>query len=891
MEGIHELDLSSKVHILEDKASNLTIDSILRVKNSAPWKKLATGKKMNFGFSTSSYWIKFDIKNESSQRFDYILEITNPDLDYIDYYEFSHGRLEKSIHTGELKDVKTRDVFHRNFLFGIDLPPNSEKSYFVRVYNGGHSFFVPLEIVEKSTFDRRGLFSEMFVWIINGLLIFMIIFNTYLFIITHDRVNLFYSLYLVFASLTLFLYDGYGMLFNPPVFFEKIKWINPSLYLVFLMSFTQAFTNYDKRFRKLRGYINPFKYIAVFAVFFYHLPYPYSLVADIGIPMLILASLILIMVISAMAIKKGYTPSYLLFLGYLFIFTGFLINELKEFNLLSSSFFVENSSKFGQTLECILLTVAVLERFRINQNNDKQIIRDNLARIEVQNRELEIINTELEKLSIVASETDNSIAIYDSNGGLEWANAGFEKLYEININRLIKEGRDRIELIIPNPDIGRYMHKCLVSQSPIVFETLVTTEGLGVIWVQTTLSPFIRSGKISKIISIDSDISDLKKYERELELAKEKAEESDRLKTAFLHNISHEIRTPMNAIVGFSGLLNDSELDKGKRVQYTDIIVQSSNHLLAVITDIMRIASIEAGQEDLVESQFDLNVTLEFLFEQYMLKARDKGILLEFEPENGLQPLEIISDETKLIQILTNLLDNALKFTRKGNTTFGYQVKDGMIEFFVRDTGIGISTEMHDLIFKRFHQVESTNARKFGGSGLGLAISKAYVELLGGSIWLESDLGIGSVFYFTIPLIKGKSVTHPKEVSFGNLEGLFDRKTLLVAEDDDSNFRLLEEQLSILAVHIIRATNGAEAVDLCKTHRIDLVLMDIKMPIMDGYEATRQIREYYPDIPIIAHTAYHEENDQQKAFRAGCTDFISKPVHQDFLLSVIKSRL
>jgi CheY-like chemotaxis protein len=147
------------------------------------------------------------------------------------------------------------------------------------------------------------------------------------------------------------------------------------------------------------------------------------------------------------------------------------------------------------------------------------------------------------------------------------------------------------------------------------------------------------------------------------------------------------------------------------------------------------------------------------------------------------------------------------------------------------------------------------------------------------------------VFYFTIPLIKGKSVTHPKEVSFGNLEGLFDRKTLLVAEDDDSNFRLLEEQLSILAVHIIRATNGAEAVDLCKTHRIDLVLMDIKMPIMDGYEATRQIREYYPDIPIIAHTAYHEENDQQKAFRAGCTDFISKPVHQDFLLSVIKSRL
>jgi signal transduction histidine kinase/ActR/RegA family two-component response regulator len=891
-EDLHATDLSSVMSYYEDRSHALTIDSVLPTGNPPVWQQNPIGKSLNFGFSPSHYWLRFSVKNTSSKNIDYILKIANPDLDYIEYYEFTNGDLDRKVLTGELMDVKSREIFHRNFLFNLESPPNTVKTVYLCANNNGHAFFIPAELIEKSDFDRKDIGSEMVFWLIYGLLLFMILYNVYLYYITRDKVNLYYFLYLIFATLTLFSYDGYPYFFNPPVIAEKFKWINPSLYIVFLLSFTQAFTNYDTRFRKLRRYINPFKVIAIVAVLFYQLPYPVSLVADVGIPILILSSLILIIVISAMAIKKSYPPSTLLFLGYLFIFIGFFINELKEFNLVSNSYLVENSSKFGQTLECILLTVAVLERFRINMNNDKQLIRDNLARIEVQNRELEIINTELEKLSIVASETDNSIAIYDSSGRLEWANAGFEKLYEVNINKLIQEQKDRIEMIIPNPDIGRYMNKCLISQTSVGFETQVPTEGHGHIWVQTTLSPFIRSGRISKIISIDSDISNLKQYEKELELAKEKAEESDRLKTAFLHNISHEIRTPMNAIVGFSGLLNDTELDPDKRSQYTEIIVQSSNHLLSVITDIMRIASIEAGQEDIVESQFDLNVTLEFLFEQYLLKARDKEILLEFEPENGLEPLEIISDETKLIQILTNLLDNALKFTRKGSVSFGYEIREGFIEFYVRDNGIGIAPEMHEVIFKRFHQVESTNTRKFGGSGLGLAISKAYVELLGGSIWLESELGTGSVFHFSIPLIRGRKKSHhPAGSPEKDVKPFRFEKTILVAEDDDSNYRLLEEQLSYLSVKIIRAKNGAEAVDICKSHHIDLVLMDIKMPVLDGYEATRQIREYFPALPIIAQTAYHEENDQNRAMQAGCNDFISKPVHQDYLHSVIRARL
>jgi CheY-like chemotaxis protein len=348
----------------------------------------------------------------------------------------------------------------------------------------------------------------------------------------------------------------------------------------------------------------------------------------------------------------------------------------------------------------------------------------------------------------------------------------------------------------------------------------------------------------------------------------------------------------MNAIIGFSGLLSDQNVEAEKRTQYTDIIIQSSNHLLSVINDIMRIASIEAGQENLAESQFDLNAALEYLHEQFWLKAREQSTSLELKISLPETEIELIADETKLVQVLANLIDNALKFTKKGSVTFGYKIRENELEFFVQDSGIGISPELHQEIFKRFHQVESTNTRKFGGSGLGLSISKAYVELMGGRIWVNSELNKGSVFHFTIPFKTNNENGLP--VTNANISPepeLKNRKTLLIAEDEESNFNLLKEQLSGLKVNILRAKNGAEAVDLCRTTPIDLILMDIKMPLMDGFMATRQIREFLPDLPIIAQTAYNTEADKELAYASGCNSFISKPLKKDVILKVINGYL
>ncbi len=249
----------------------------------------------------------------------------------------------------------------------------------------------------------------------------------------------------------------------------------------------------------------------------------------------------------------------------------------------------------------------------------------------------------------------------------------------------------------------------------------------------------------------------------------------------------------------------------------------------------------------------------------------------------------IITDATKLTQILNNLISNALKFTHKGYIKFGYALKNSQLEFYVEDAGMGIPLDMQNVIFTRFRQVETTNEQLFGGSGIGLSISKAYVELLGGKIWLESELGKGSKFYFTIPYIKANHNISPNIPAVKESDFEFkSKKTLLIAEDDHSNFMFLKELLSNTGINIIRTENGIEAVEQCKSNpHIDLVLMDLKMPKMDGYEATKLIKEFKPNLPIIALTAYSTDADRKKALACGCSDFISKPIKRDNLLSKI----
>ncbi len=397
-------------------------------------------------------------------------------------------------------------------------------------------------------------------------------------------------------------------------------------------------------------------------------------------------------------------------------------------------------------------------------------------------------------------------------------------------------------------------------------------------------------GRIVRVTSL-SDITDRKRVEEELIIEKEHAEESDRLKSAFLANMSHEIRTPMNGILGFAGLLKHPKLSGEEQKQYISIIENSGLRMLNIINNIIDISKIEAGLMKLDIKDSNINDQLEYLFAFFKPEVEGKGMKISYTCSLSGIEARISTDREKLYAILTNLIKNAIKYSDHGVIEFGYRLKESQseinftriteLEFFVKDNGIGIATDRQAAIFERFIQADIADTHAFQGAGLGLSISKAFVEMLGGNIRVESEDGKGSVFYFTIPYIQGNTENNEIEVSTQTFNEVNSVKNLkiLIAEDDETSVLFMVNVLKEYGREILTVNNGIDAVEMYRRNPdIDLILMDIKMNNMDGYEATRQIRSFDKDVVIIAQTAHGLSSEKSKAADSGCTDYISKPL-------------
>ncbi|MDP2721771.1 MAG: ATP-binding protein [Bacteroidales bacterium] len=382
-----------------------------------------------------------------------------------------------------------------------------------------------------------------------------------------------------------------------------------------------------------------------------------------------------------------------------------------------------------------------------------------------------------------------------------------------------------------------------------------------------------------------------KKSEEELKRALKKAQESDRLKSAFLANMSHEIRTPMNGIMGFAQLLKEPALGGESQQRYIGIIEKSGARMLNIINNLINISKVEAGQMPITFSAVNVNEQLEYIYAFFKPEADAKG--LQLFVMSTLKPSEAVirTDAEKLTAILSNLVKNAIKYTRIGSIFMGVEIQQNSLVFFVKDSGVGVPKDRQFAIFERFVQADIEDIKVYEGAGLGLTISKAYVEMIGGRIWLDSEEGDGSQFYFSLPNMLERNQfsagsSTEKKLAISNTSK---KLKILVVEDDETANLHLAILLEHISNEILHAVSGDHAVEICKNHPdVDLILMDIKMPVMNGFEATRQIREFNKDVIIIAQTAYALEGDREKTFAVGCDDYITKPLQQNELMMLIK---
>ncbi len=489
----------------------------------------------------------------------------------------------------------------------------------------------------------------------------------------------------------------------------------------------------------------------------------------------------------------------------------------------------------------------------------------------------------IRQLSRAVEQSPVSIIITTIDGEIEYANPKFVENTGYTLEEIIGQNPRILKSGHTSDEEYQELWKTITSGKEWHGEFKNRRKDGTLFWESATISPILNSqGITTHFIAIKEDITERKNAEQELINAKLQAEESDRLKLVFLANMSHEIRTPMNGILGFTELLKLPHLSGEEQQEYISIIEKSGKRMLNIINDIISISKVESGQMEISLSKTDINEQLNYIQTFFKPEAKQKGIQLYITKELPSKYKFIETDKEKIYAILTNLVKNAIKFTNEGTIEFGCEIKGEYLECFVIDSGIGISNSQKSIVFERFRQANESISRSHEGSGLGLAISKAYIEMLGGKIWVESEVGKGSAFYFTIPFIaeeKEEIVVEKVHVTIEPENKIKDLKVLIV-EDDAISKLLITIAIKPYCKEVLKVTNGIEAIATCRNNTdIDLVMMDINMPEMGGYEATKLIREFNKDLIIIAQTANGMQSDREAAIEAGCTDYISKPIN------------
>ena len=532
-------------------------------------------------------------------------------------------------------------------------------------------------------------------------------------------------------------------------------------------------------------------------------------------------------------------------------------------------------------------------RGRAVRNSDGRVIRISGSMTDISDRKKNEL--ELHKLSLVASRTSNTVVITDANGKIEWVNEGFTRTTGYELEEVKgKAPGSFLQGPETDPATRQLIRERISQRLPVSTEILNYHKNGGTYWISMEINPiFDKQGKLVNFIAIESDITPAKQQEAQLREAKHAAEQAAKAKSEFLATMSHEIRTPMNAVIGMTGLLLDSNLEEEQR-EFVETIRISGDNLLTIINDILDFSKIDAGHMELEQHPFSLSETIEDVLDLLSSRAQSKNLELTYEGDPNT-PVDLIADPTRLNQVLVNLVGNAIKFTSEGEIVISVKEVQRIgsvskLQFSVRDTGIGIPADKIRQLFLPFTQVDASTTRKFGGTGLGLAISAKLVQLMGGDIWAESELGKGSVFHFTLR-VKRQSEETFRSATLKNHPPLQTKARVLVVDDNHTNLHILERLLQTWELEPTLCDHPLDALRLTETGRFDLMLLDMHMPDMDGLELARALHqrlgEQTPPLVMITSLGQGVQGVDKQLFAA----FLHKPIRREQLYKHISRAL
>jgi signal transduction histidine kinase len=694
-------------------------------------------------------------------------------------------------------------------------------------------------------------------------------------------------LYGIFGFLDILLFPEYASLFHSIRYLVVV----PLLLMTFLLSFTKIFCKIWQGLM-LICFILGGSGISIMIMLV-----PENFAYYSGLMLVFFAGYFFIKLRFFFASIAGWTTLIIFNVGAIFFV------DVPNLMLINSNFFFISANVIGMFAAYNIEYYARHSFFLNYELDNEKLLVENINKnlektVEERTNELllakEAAETNSANVTAIIEGTQNSIWAFNRNYEILYINNAFQTEFKKTFGVWLTPGVNLIEsLPVELRPFWEPRYERVLNNEQFTVEDTIDT-GNGIIYVQVSFNPIVKKGKVVGGSCLGSNITERKLSEIELKKAKVRAEESDRLKSAFLANMSHEIRTPMNGILGFSELLKNPELTGDQQQEYISIIEKSGARMLNIINDIVDISKIEAGLMKLYIKESNINEQIEYIYTFFKPEVEARGMKLSFRISLPGDDSIIYTDREKIYAVFTNLVKNAIKYTEAGAIDFGYFKRGDFLEFYVKDTGIGIPKERQAAIFERFVQADISNKMAHQGAGLGLSISKAYIEMLGGKIWVESQEGIGSTFYFTLPYnVKQESIENKTDQPAVNVENDMGpnvpKLKILIAEDDEVTKMLLGIEIKTVSKEIFKVKTGIEAINVCRDNPdINLLLMDIQMPGMDGLEATRQIRLFNKEVIIIAQTAFALSGAKEKAIEAGCNDYISKPFKKAELLNLIE---